>query len=712
MRYILTLSLSLFVAFSFAQTKTFTLEDAVLGYYKGLYPKNLSQLQWVEGEDKYAYRTKDAYTILPATALTNSKAAIKVTLSELNENIDSLKRLPYFEYISSNTVIFQKDSSYITYHYSGEHHKKFDKLEFPNNAANKELNPQHNALAYTIDNNLFIATADNKKIPVTTNSDKNIVSGQAIHRFEFGIEKGTFWSPSGKSLAFYQKDETDVADYPLLDITTRTGSLNSIKYPMAGENSEYGKVGIYHTQMRKLVFLEVDQPKDWYVSNVSWSSDEQFIYIIQMNRGQDHFWLNEYDAHTGKKTRTILEETNPTFVQPIYHPVFLPNNPKEFLFLSEKDGFFNLYHYNVDGTLIKQLTSNKWETNHIIGFDSKGLNVFVSGTGPDPRENHTYMINIKSGKSKDLTPDAGTHRTQISTSGKYIIDSYSSLEVSRRVLITDTKKGKSTEIFKAEDPLAKYKSGEIEWVNLKADDGTPLYGRMIKPSNFDSTKTYPVLVYVYGGPGVQLITNSFNAGASLWMNWLAEQGYIVFTIDNRGSSNRGAKFKNVIHRQLGTTEIQDQLVGVDYLKSLPYINKDRMAVHGWSFGGFMTTSLMLREPGTFTTGVAGGPVIDWKWYEVMYGERYMDTPEENPEGFEKSSLINHIQNLDGKLMLIHGTVDDVVVMQHSLSLVKKAVEEGVQIDFFPYPMHPHNVRGKDRVHLMTKVLNYIMENNK
>ena len=238
-----------------------------------------------------------------------------------------------------------------------------------------------------------------------------------------------------------------------------------------------------------------------------------------------------------------------------------------------------------------------------------------------------------------------------------------------------------------------------------------MYSRLIKPSDFDPNKKYPVLVYVYGGPHAQLITNSWLDGASLWMYWMAEQGYLVYTIDNRGSGERGFDFESQIHRRLGTIEIEDQLLGVKYLKSLSYVDTSRLAVHGWSFGGFMTSSLMLRKPGVFQVGVAGGPVTDWKYYEVMYGERYMDTPEQNPEGYEEASLLSHAHNLDGDLLLIHGTIDDVVVMQHSLSLVQLFIRLGIQIDFFPYPMHKHNVRGKDRVHLMTKVLDYIIEKN-
>lgn len=691
-----------------AQEKDLSIESSVLGYYQGLYPSSLSSLQFLADDNKYTHRVNDSLIILPATSLPGSKTTDLITLEQIK--IDSLDKLPYFRSVSSNQVVFDHKKTKYIYNYKGEKKGSFVSIQYPEDAAHQDFNKKAQAIAYTKDNNLYIATATGEQ-PVYENEDENIVTGQAIHRYEFGISKGTFWSPKGNRLAFYQKDETEVADYPLLDITARTGCLKSIKYPMAGEASEHGSVGIYDLKSKKNIFLKTDKPDDYYVSNVTWDPSEEFVYIVEMNRGQDHFWFNKYNATTGEFVQTLFEEEHNTFLQPVFEPYFIPNRDNEFIFLSERSGYFNLYHYNTDGKLIAQLTDFKWEVTGIVGVGAKSSTLFFSGTSEDARDLHCYSINLKSKKVTQLTKEKGVHYVQLSHDGKYIIDNYSNLTTPKKISITETAKVKSIEIFSAENPLADYKSGKIELNELKAKDGTTLYTRMIKPSNFDPNKKYPVLVYVYGGPGVQLITNSWNAGASLWMNWLAEQGYIVYTLDNRGTSNRGRKFKEVIHRQLGTLEIEDQIMGVEYLKSLPYVDHNRLAVHGWSFGGFMTTSLMLRTPGTFTTGVAGGPVIDWKWYEIMYGERYMDTPQENPEGYKKSSLLNYVKNLKGDLLMIHGTVDDVVVMQHNLAFVQKCVEEGVQIDFFPYPMHPHNVRGKDRVHLMTKVLNYIMKNN-
>ena len=695
-----------------AQDKDLTIESSVMGYYQGLYPKSLKWAQWLTDADKYAHAKENTYFILPATALPDARIAEQITLKSIQENIADLKHLPYTQRISSEQLVFDHNGNKIIYNYKGDNRGKFSSIHYPESALNNDFNFNTKTIAYTIDNNLYLATEKDSIIAITTNIDKNIVSGQAIHRFEFGISKGTFWSPSGNSLAFYQKDETNVADYPLLDITTRTGSLKSIKYPMAGEASEHGRVGIYNVKNNNTIYLKTGEPIDHYVSNVTWSPDEKTIFIVEMNRGQNHFWFNQYDATTGVKIKTLFEEKHPTFLQPIYEPYFIPGTEDQFVWLSERDGYFNIYLYNTEGVLIDQLTDFKWEVTGIKGFNNKTNCLLFEGTSADGRELHAYSVHIETKKVTQLTKAKGVHNIKPHSNGRYLLDSYSNLTTPKQVDVIGTKKGGISNLFSAPNPLSAHKTGQIEMVELKAKDGTPLYGRIIKPTNFDENKKYPVLVYVYGGPGVQLITNSWNAGASLWMNWLAEQDYVVFTIDNRGTSNRGRKFKEIIHRQCGTIEIEDQLVGVEYLKSLPFINSDRMAVHGWSYGGYMTTSLMTRTPSTFTTGVAGGPVIDWKWYEVMYGERYMDTPQENPEGYKIASPLTYVNDLEGKLLLIHGTVDDVVVMQHNLAFVQKCIEEGVQIDFFPYPMHPHNVRGKDRVHLMTKVLNYIMENNK
>ena len=504
-----------------------------------------------------------------------------------------------------------------------------------------------------------------------------------------------------------------MAEYPIVDISTYPASVNNIKYPMAGQKSELAKIGIYNVKTNQTSYLNIDTQDEHFLTSLSWTPDEKYVFVGELNRGQNHLQFNRYDVATGNKMNTIFEEKNDKWVEPEQAAVFIPNSTTEFLYASERDGFMNLYKYNTSGKLIKQLTKFDFPITKILGFDKKGQNVFVAATGKDGRNLHFFKINLKSGKHIQITKKNGTHSVQLSSDGTYLLDNFTSLTVPREIDIIEVKTRKVNTVFKADNPLAAYKIGVTGFVTLKSKDGFDLYGRMIKPADFDSTKKYPVLVYVYGGPMVQLITNRWLAGASMWMHWLANQkDYIVFTLDNRGTSNRGFAFESVIHRTSGDAAMEDQLLGVDYLKTLSFIDEKRMAVKGWSYGGYMTTSLMLRHPGVFNVGACGGPVTDWKYYEIMYGERYMDTPQENPEGYAKARVGSHLENLEGKLLVIHGSVDPVVVPQHSMTLLKEAVEKGVQIDFFTYPMHEHNVRGKDRVHLIRKMLDYIVEYNK
>jgi len=691
----------------YSQQKELSIEDAVLGYYKGLYPSSLTNLQWVNNSFNYVFQKENEYVF------TNAETGMveKTDLNDLKKAYPQLQRIPYIQEIDANNLVFRTRNSIEVFNYKTN--TKQTSISFEDTAENNEYSSKANAIAYTIDNNLYIANASNPKITVTNIEDKNIVSGQAIHRSEFGITKGTFWSPEGNYLAFYQKDESNVTNYPLVDINTYPASLKNIKYPMAGQASEQAKIGVFNLKTQTTTYLDIDTTDEHYLTNLSWTPDEKYVLVAEINRGQNHVWYNMYNITTGKKVTTLFEETNDKWTEPEHDAVFLPNSTTNFLWFSERDGFMNLYHYTTTGKLVKQLTNFKWVVTDILGFDEKGKYVFITGTGEDARESHVYKVNLKNGKYTKLTSQNGSHRAKLSTNGAFLIDSYSNLETPNNTLIINTKKGTSTQIYTAKNPLEDYAIGTTEFVTLKGNDGTDLYSRIIKPANFDASKKYPVLIYVYGGPHAQMNTNSWLGGASLWMPAFATlENYIIFTLDNRGSANRGFAFESSIHRNLGDLEIQDQLTGVDYLKSLNYVDADRIAVNGWSYGGFMTTSLMLRNPGMFTTAVAGGPVIDWKYYEVMYGERYMDTPQENPEGYKKAKVSNYIKNLEGKMLIIHGSVDPVVVPQHSMSLLQEAVKQKTQIDFFTYPMHEHNVGGLDRVHLVEKMLQYIVENNK
>lgn len=692
---------------SVAQNKEISLSDAVMNQYRTFYPEHTTLFNWIPTTENYSFLSND-YQTLKMGNMKSDKSIDLITAKELatltNETV------PYVNVLKWKDATHFYLKAGISYFLVDTKTKTVTKIEsVPNAAENEEMSPDNLKIAYTIGDNLHVSTVSNPLFVNETNA--NIVTGQAIARSEFGITKGIFWSNTSKYLGFYQKDETDVADYPLLNITAPTGLLESIKYPMTGQTSEKPRVGIYNLETNKVVYITPRGHENDYLTNFGWGPKDAFFYVAEVNRGQNHMHLNKYNALTGEFVKTLFEEKNDKWVEP-EHPVYFVND-NQFIWMSEKDGFMNLYLYDTEGVLVKQLTTNKWVVKEIIGHDANG-NVYFQGTGPSSMETHVYQVNLKNDKQVQLTQGAGTHNVVFNSNYTYMYDAMSAHDVPNKEVILNVAKGKvQREIVTAKNPYEGYKIGTAEIGTIKAADGkTDLNYRLIKPSDFDATKKYPVFVYVYGGPHAQMITNSWMDGANLWMYWMAEQGYLVYTLDNRGSANRGFEFESVIHRNLGDVEMDDQLQGVKHLKSMPFVDGNRLAVHGWSYGGFMATSLMLRNAGVFNVGVAGGPVTDWKYYEVMYGERYMDTPEENPEGYKKSSLMNYVENLQGDLLLIHGTSDNVVVMQHNLVLVKAFVEAGVQMDFFPYPMHEHNVRGKDRVHLMQKVLDYVIEKNK
>ncbi len=690
----------------FAQTKL-TLEESVMQQYRKYASETMPFFKWVPNTDCYTFL--EGYRTLKKASYGNTEAKSWFTIAEVNKALKS--ELPWFQGFSwknENEFWLNDGQHFYLFNTVTKSGKTLASLD--DDAENATFHEGSENIAYTRFNNLYIQGVDGAKIKVTLEDDKNIVSGQAIARSEFGITNGIFWSPNGSLLAFYQKDESKVHDYPLLDNAAYPGALKSIKYPMAGQASENPRVGIYDLASKSTVFIKPMGKADDYLTNVSWTPDNKYILIAEVNRGQNAMKLNVYDAKTGAFVRTLLEEANDKWVEP-EHPAFFPSEKSNnFIWISEKSGYNNLYYYDFNGKLIKQLTNNTFVCKEILGAREGGSKIYFSATGPNGMNTLTYRVDLK-GKQELVTSSEGTHSVEISTDGQYIFDEYSTSTIPGKSVVYTASGKKEKTLVTSKNPYEGVDLGTTVIGELKAKDGSVLYTRMIQPKNFDPNKKYPVLVYVYGGPHAQMITNSWLNGANLWMHWMADQGYIVFTLDNRGSGERGFAFESQIHRQAGTVELEDQMTGVEYLKSLPYVDQNRLAVHGWSYGGFMTSSLMLREPGTFKVGVAGGPVTDWKYYEIMYGERYMDTPEENPEGYKNASLMTHAGNLKGDLLLISGTVDPVVVMQHSFALVQKFVELGIQMDFFPYPMHEHNVRGKDRVHLMTKVLEYVIENN-
>ena len=556
----------------------------------------------------------------------------------------------------------------------------------------------------------------------------NIVLGESVHRNEFGIDGGLFWSPKSNRLAFYRMDQSMVVDYPLVNTKAREAEPKPIKYPMAGMKSHEVTVGVWDTKTEKLVYLNTRKDttvheREMYLTNIAWSPDEQYVFIAKVNREQNHMWLEQYDAVSGQLVKVLFEETNPRYVEPCEPMIFTPKGD-QFLWYSMRDGYKHLYLYNIDGTLVKQVTKGEYEVEGFIQFDKKGENIFIYANKDNLAGRDAYRVNLKSGEMWCITRPrtkatkvkyvGGTHSVVINEDGTRMVDVFSSVQVPARAIyrtIDYQKEGyvktESTSLYDAENPLKDYAMPKVKLGTIKAADGkTDLYYRLITPPNMEPGKKYPTLVYVYGGPHSQLVTDSWLAGGNLYFMFLAQQGYVVFTVDNRGTDNRGFEFESCTHRHLGEIEMADQMEGVKFLKSLPYVDENRMGVEGWSFGGFMTITMKLAHPEVFKVGCAGGPVIDWKWYEIMYGERYMDMPQENPEGYEANCLLNKAKDLEGRLLVIQGAEDNTVVPQHSTEFIERCINNFKQVDYFMYPHHEHNVLGRERLHLYYKMFQY------
>ena len=695
-------------SFFFAQTQKFTIAEAVNGLRSNLAIKNISQFSWADDGKSYYQATKNGYLV---TELSTQKQDTLVSLHQLNTTLSldkKLKSFPRITFVNKDKGYFTQNSQNFWIERSGKEWKIKEGIALVKEAESTEAFSDNQGFAYTIKNNLYF-NKNGKVTQITNDSNEDILNGQAVHQREFGITKGIFISPDNSKIAFYRMDQSMVKDYPIIDWSVVPAVNKNIKYPMAGTPSHHVTLGVYDIKTNKTTFLNIEGDPEQYLTVITWNPDSKSVFVGVLNRDQNDLKMNQYNASSGSFMKMLFEEKSDKYVEPQQQLLFFPNSTTDFIWQSQRTGYNHLFHYNVDKGLVAQLTKGDWLVTDILGFNEKKKEIFYTSTQVSPMERHLYKVDWTSFKTQRLDQGAGMHAGILSKDGNHLYDTYSNATTPRSVNLINTNTSKVKNVLTSENPLKTYQRPEIKNVTLKADDGTPLFGKIILPIDFDANRKYPVIVYLYNGPHAQLVTDSFPASGNLWYEFMAQKGYIVFTMDGRGSSNRGLKFEQAIFRNAGETEMKDQLQGVAYLKSLSYVDGDRLGIHGWSYGGFMTTSFMLKNPEVFKVGVAGGPVIDWNMYEIMYTERYMDSPQNNPEGYKQANLLDKVQNLKGNLLMIHGAQDNVVVWQHSMNFLKAAVDHGVQMDYFVYPGHEHNVLGKDRVHLMQKVTDYFDE---
>lgn len=700
----------LLAAMNVSAQKSFTLEDLNFGgkNYRNMVPKSKNYVWWgdelllADGKECLAVDKKSGKQTVLFT-LDDVKKAVENAANDGLGTVRGLyqvsfpyadKPLAYVENGSARMLVDFKKKALV---WSMNKDKE----------AASAWNKQSRALAYVKNNQLYVNDGQSIK-QLTTDGSRDIVYGQSVHRDEFGITSGLFWSPNGERLAFYRMDQSMVKDYPQVNVFRREATYEPDKYPMAGDTSHVVKVGVYDLKTQKTVYLDAGDPTNRYFTNISWSPDGSTIYMFELNRDQNDCRLVSYNATTGAKIKELYREQHPKYVEPLHPIVFLPWNSNEFVLQSQKDGFNHLYIFNKEGKELRQLTKGQWVVERLVGFDTRNKRVIIESNELSPIQKNIFSVSVSNGRRVriDETGD-GWHTAQPSASGEYVIDRYSSPNVPNNISLASSRPLNCKRLFSAPDPWAGYNVPEYSMGTLKAADGTTdLYYRMVKPVGFDPAKKYPTVVYVYGGPHAHNVDARWHYASRSWETYMAQKGYLLFILDNRGSENRGRDFEQATFRQLGQVETEDQMKGVEFLKSLPYVDADRIGVHGWSFGGFMTITMMTHYPEVFKVGVAGGPVIDWKYYEVMYGERYMDTPQTNPEGYEKTSLLNQAQNLKGKLQIIIGGNDKTCVPQHSLMFLARCIKAGTQPDFFVYPGEPHNMRGHQSVHLHERITQY------
>ncbi|WP_010253351.1 S9 family peptidase [Myroides injenensis] len=706
----------------FAQ-RDLTITEATMGQYFQFAPERILQPNW-KNDNAFSFVTTNRDSLVLKSKENKWENETVLTAKELevilNDNFKnttfSLRSLPSnLSWINDNEIAFTATDKEGKFKYNVRLDLKDKKIKnsfkYNSVASEETISRNNNYIAWLKDNNIVITSHKGEDIVVTDDSTIDIENGNSsTHRNEFGINKGMWWNPKQDQLLYYRRDQSTVSDYPLVQWGTRVAETKDIKYPMAGMPNERVSLVIYDVLTKEKITLDTGV-EDQFLTMVTWDPSGNYVYVGVLNRQQNHLKVNQYNAATGAFEKTLFEEKSDIYVEPSQGLVFTPGNSKNFIHFSESEGYRQMYLYNTDGKLERKLGFEDVIVSDFLGFDADGKNAYYVGVTNRGLDRQLFKVNLKKGKTEQITELSGTHNVVLNDSKTLFLDQFSNLETPNKVSVVNTDNKKEKELIVSKNPLeGVINMPKTEFITLQAaDNKTTLNGRIIYPTDFDASKKYPVMVYVYGGPHAQLVTNNWLGGANLFFHYMAQNGYIVFTVDNRGSFNRGRDFEQVIHRKLGQNEMADQLKGVDYLKSLSFVDQDKIGVYGWSFGGFMTTTLSLNHPEIFKVGVAGGPVMDWKYYEIMYGERYMDMPQENPEGYELTSLVDKADRINNKLLIIHGAQDPVVVQQHSMEFIEGAIKANKQVDYFLYPTHEHNVLGKDRVHLNTKIANYFFD---
>lgn len=579
-----------------------------------------------------------------------------------------------------------------------------------------QFSPDASKVAFVKENNIFIKDiTNNTELQVTFDGEINkIINGATdwVYEEEFAFDNGMQWNTSGNKIAYYRFNEEKVPEFSMDLFTDLYPSQSQFKYPKAGETNSTVELFIYDLNSKKTTKANINLEEEFYIPRIKWTLDENVLSVQRMNRHQNQLDFILVDAKDGS-SQTIFSENDAAYIDVTDNLTFL-NDGKYFIWTSEKSGYNHIYLYNLKGKQVRQITKGNYDVTDFYGIDESNNTVYFASSERSPMHRDVYAVQLNGKNKKTLTNKTGTNSATFSTNYKYFINQYSNANSPYYFSLFDAK-GNEVRMLKdnsnLKNSLAEYALSQKEFFNFKTTEGIDLNGWMMKPHNFDETKQYPVFMYLYGGPGSQQVTDSWGGYNFLWYQMLTQQGYIVACVDNRGTGARGSEFKKCTYQQLGKLETEDQIEANRYLANLPYVDGSRIGIFGWSYGGYMSSLCLLIGAEEFKMAIAVAPVTNWRYYDSIYTERYMRTPQENTSGYDDNSPINHVEKLKGKYLLVHGSADDNVHYQNTMEMTNALVNANKQFDLFIYPNKNHGIYGGyTRLHLFTKMTNFIKEN--
>ena len=706
--------------------KNITLEDIWTNY--SFYPRSIRGINSLSNGKEYTmiqkgsvivydYKTGDSVsTLVRAGDLVPDGEEKPIKLQSFSMSRDETKFI-----IPTETEAIYRHSSESVYYIWDTQTKKLQKLSTGKQRL-ADFSPDGSQVAFVRNNNIFIKNLETGEEHQITNDGKfnSIINGTCdwVYEEEFGFTKAFFWSPDGKKIAYYRFDESRVKEYTLTNYGELYPELYTYKYPKAGEDNSIVEIFVYDLDKKKAVKMDVGEETDQYIPRIKWTEDPNVLSIQRLNRLQNHLDIFLADASTGE-SRMMYSEDNKYYIDITDDLTFLPGN-ELFLITSEKDGYNHIYLYNTDGSLNKQLTEGQWDVTKVYGYDAKKKQVLYQSAEGSPLNRDIYVVNLK-GKRTKISTGEGTNDAVFSNNFRYYINTWSDAGTPP-VITVNLAGGKQVRMLednhKLLEKMQKFNLTKQSFFTISSPgfvlpDGTKiqLNAWAIFPPDFDKTKKYPVLLTIYGGPGSQTVTNSFGYFNYFWYEMLAQNGFIIISVDNRGTGARGEVFKKMTYLELGKYETLDYIEIAKYLGNLEYIDKNRVGIFGWSYGGFMASNALFQGADYFSTAIAVAPVTNWRYYDNIYTERFMRTPQKNPEGYDTNSPINHVDKLKGNYLLIHGSADDNVHLQNTMDLITALVKANKQFDLMVYPNKNHGIYGGNtRYHLFKKITDFLYEN--